>query len=103
MWALKNVKGDVKGYVGSKTIYDNKSRFAIRKAEPDLSQLFIERGFITEQECFTKLKQVQREYKSSLDSQIGIYRDAENGPCEVCMMQGEDREERMIDKAVVFD
>jgi len=25
----------------------------------------------------------------SLDPQIGIYRDAENGPCEVCMVQDE--------------
>jgi len=46
---------------------------------------------------------VQREYENSLDPQIGIYRDAENGPCEVFMMQGEEWEERVIDEVVVFD
>ena len=65
--------------------------------------MLIEKGFITEQEYFTKLKQVQGEYESSLDPKIGIYMDAENGPCEVCMMQGADWEEKVIDKAVVFD
>jgi hypothetical protein len=51
-----------------------------------LSQLLIEKGFIMEQEYFTKLKKVQREFENSLDPQIGIYRDATNGPCEVCIM-----------------
>jgi hypothetical protein len=40
-----------------------KSRLAILKAEPDLSQLLLEKGFITELEYFTKLKQVQGEYE----------------------------------------
>jgi len=46
---------------------------------------------------------VQREYENSLDPQIDIYRDAENGPCEVFMMQGEEWEEKVIDEVVVFD
>lgn len=33
----------------------------------------------------------------NLDSQIGVYRDAENGHCEICMLQEEDREDRVID------
>jgi hypothetical protein len=45
---------------------------------------------------------VQGEYERSLDRQIGIYRDAANGPCEVCMMQGEEWEEKVIDEVVVF-
>jgi hypothetical protein len=65
--------------------------------------LLIEKGFITEQEFFTKLKQVQGEYESSLDPKIGIYKDAGNGPCEVCMMQGEEWVEKVIDEVVLFD
>ena len=64
--------------------------------------MLIGKGFITELEYFTKLKQVQGEYESSLDHKIGICRDAENGPCEVCMMRGEGWEERVVDEAVVF-
>jgi hypothetical protein len=37
----------------------------------------------------------------NLDSQIGIYRDAEHGPCEICMLQEEDWEDRVIDGNVV--
>lgn len=38
-----------------------------------------------------------------LDAQIGIYRDAENGPCEVCMVQEETWEDRVIDQNVVYN
>jgi len=65
--------------------------------------LFIERVFISKLAYFSKPKQVQEEYENSLDPQIGIYRNAENGPCEVCMMQGEEWKERVIDEVVVFD
>jgi hypothetical protein len=64
--------------------------------------LLIEKGLITEPKYFTKLKQLQEEYENSLDPQIGIYRDAKNGPCEDCMMQGEDWKETVIDEVVVF-
>ena len=37
----------------------------------------------------------------NLDPQIAIYRDAENGPCEVCVMQEETWRERVIDEVVV--
>ena len=35
-----------------------------------LSQLLIEKGFITEQEFFTKLKQVQQDYESKRATRI---------------------------------
>lgn len=35
-----------------------------------------------------------------LKPQIDIYRDAENGPCKVCMMQGENWKETVIDVSV---
>jgi hypothetical protein len=64
--------------------------------------LLIKRGFLTDQTDFTQPNQVQEEYENSLDPQIGIYRDAKNGPCEDCMMQGEDWKETVIDEVVVF-
>ena len=38
----------------------------------------------------------------SLDPHVGIYRDAENGPCEICMSKDEDWEERVVDEIVVY-
>ena len=35
--------------------------------------------------------------------QIGIYRDADNGPCEVCMLQEETWKDRMVDEMLVFN
>lgn len=37
-----------------------------------------------------------------LCQQIFIYRDAEHGPCEVCMSQGEGWRGRAIDEALVY-
>ena len=37
-----------------------------------------------------------------LDSEVGIYRDGEDGPCEVCMHLEKDWEDRVIDKVVVY-
>lgn len=37
-----------------------------------------------------------------LDPQIGIYRDADNGPCEVCMLQEETWKDRVVDELVVY-
>ena len=39
----------------------------------------------------------------NLDLQIGIYRDAENGPCEVCMLPDDTWRERVIDKTMICD
>ena len=38
-----------------------------------------------------------------LDPQTGIYRDADNGPCEVCMLQEELWKDRVIDETVVYN
>ena len=38
----------------------------------------------------------------NLDPKIGIYRDAENGPCEVCMVQDERWKERLVDETIVY-
>jgi len=38
-----------------------------------------------------------------LDSQIGIYRDAEYGPCEVCIVQEEGWKDRVINEAVIYN
>ena len=38
----------------------------------------------------------------NLDPQTGIYRDAENGACEICMVQDEAWKERVVDKDVVY-
>ena len=34
---------------------------------------------------------------------LGIYRDAEDGPCDICMFQEETWKERVIDSAVVYN
>lgn len=39
----------------------------------------------------------------SLDAQIGIYRAAENGPCETCLAQAKTWENRVIDEVVVYN
>ena len=38
-----------------------------------------------------------------LDTEIGIYRDADNGPCEVCMLQEETWKDRMVDETVIYN
>ena len=38
-----------------------------------------------------------------LDPQIGIYRNAEDGPCELCMLHEEICKERAVDKIKVFN
>jgi len=38
-----------------------------------------------------------------LDPQVGIYRDAEDGPCEVCMHLDKDWGERVVDEATVYN
>ena len=38
-----------------------------------------------------------------LDPQIGIYRDAEDGPCEACMEEGEARKERMVEDPKIYE
>jgi hypothetical protein len=37
-----------------------------------------------------------------LSSQVGIYRDTDEGECAVCMAQGEGWEERVVDQTVVY-
>ena len=39
----------------------------------------------------------------SLDPQVGIYRDADNGPCEICMLQEENWKETVVDETVICD
>ena len=38
-----------------------------------------------------------------IDPQLGIYRDAEDGPCDVCMHLQKDWEGRVIDQYVVYN
>ena len=38
-----------------------------------------------------------------LDPQIGIYRNAGDGPCETCMLQEETWKERVVDETVVYN
>ena len=38
-----------------------------------------------------------------LDTEIGIYRDADNGPCEICMLQEETWKDRVLDEMVVYN
>ena len=46
----------------------------------------------------------QRVYgDSNLDPQIGIYRDAKNGPCEIFMLQEEDWNDRVIDEIMIYN
>ena len=40
---------------------------------------------------------------ANLDAQIGIYRDAENGPCETCLAQAKTWENRVIDEKVAYN
>ena len=39
----------------------------------------------------------------NLDYQTGIYRDAEDGPCDACMSFDESWRERVIDENVVYN
>ncbi len=39
----------------------------------------------------------------NLDSQIGIYRDAKDGPCEICMLQDKNWKDRVIDETLVYN
>ena len=38
-----------------------------------------------------------------LDPQIGIYRDADNGPCDICMHLDKDWEDRTVEETVVYN
>jgi len=38
-----------------------------------------------------------------LDPQVGIYRDAEDGPCEFCMHLDKDWGDRVVDEAIVYN
>jgi hypothetical protein len=45
-----------------------------------------------------------RVYKDGdLDLQIGIYRDAEEGPCEICLAQTKAWENKVVDQNVVYN
>ena len=37
-----------------------------------------------------------------IDTQVGIYRDADDGPCEVCILQEDNWIDRLIDETVVY-
>lgn len=39
----------------------------------------------------------------NLDFQVGIYRDAENGPCEICMIQEQNWKDRVFDETIVYN
>ena len=46
----------------------------------------------------------QRVFRNGdLDRQVGIYRDAEGGPCDVCMGMGESWKDRVVDEAIVYN
>ena len=38
-----------------------------------------------------------------IDPLLGIYRDANDGPCDICMLQEETWKERVIDETVVYN
>ena len=38
-----------------------------------------------------------------IDPKLGIYRDAEDGPCEICMSLKEDWDGRVIDQTMVYN
>ena len=37
-----------------------------------------------------------------LDTQVGIYRDTDEGPCEVCILQEDNWTDRVIDETVIY-
>ena len=37
-----------------------------------------------------------------LDTQVGIYRDADYGPCEVCLLEEDNWTDRVIDETVIY-
>jgi len=46
----------------------------------------------------------QRIFKDgNLGSKVGIYRDADDGPCDVCMQLDKSWEDRVIDEVVVYN
>ena len=46
----------------------------------------------------------QRVYRDgNLDPQIGIYRDGEDGPCEICMLQEGTWRDRVTDEKVAYN
>ena len=38
-----------------------------------------------------------------LDNQVSIYRDEDEGPCEVCLLQEDDWTDRVIDDNVIYN
>ena len=38
-----------------------------------------------------------------IDRRFGIYRDAEDEPCDACMFMDEDWKDRMVDETVVYN
>jgi len=45
----------------------------------------------------------QRVFKDGkLDNQVAIYRDADYGPCEVCLLQEDNWTDRVIDETVIY-
>jgi len=38
-----------------------------------------------------------------IDEQFGVYREASDGPCEVCMSQEGDWRDRVVDEMVVYN
>jgi len=46
----------------------------------------------------------QRAYRDGeLDQQIGIYRDAKDGPCGICMHLDKDWKDRVLDEVTVYN
>ncbi len=41
--------------------------------------------------------------KGDIDPQIGIYRDADDGPCEICMLQNKAWKDRMVEETVIYN
>jgi hypothetical protein len=40
--------------------------------------------------------------EGDLDTQVGIYRDADYGPCEACLLQEDNWTDRVIDETVIY-
>ena len=41
-------------------------------------------------------------HNGNLDSQIGIYRDADDGPCEICNHLEKEWEDRVVDESLIY-
>lgn len=94
--SLREEYGKKKGKSDIFKLIDKKIARKTRKGSQEVTGL---KFYILDCGCIYYYQRVFRD--GNLDPQIGIYRDAEHGPCEICMVQGEGWKEKVVDEAMI--